>query len=57
MGTRFLEKRNITPDQAVRVLRKNGIEVSEKDARKILDFMYIIAKLAIREHFSEDTKP
>jgi hypothetical protein len=57
MGTRFLEKRNITPEQAVRVLRKNGIEVSEKDARKILDFMYIIAKLAIREHFSEDMKP
>lgn len=56
MSTKFLEKRNITPDQAVRVLRKNGIEVSEKDARKILDFMYIIAKLAIREYFSDSTK-
>lgn len=57
MTAKFLEKRNVTPDQAVRILRKNGIEVSEKEARKILDFMYIIAKLAIRDYFSDSTSP
>ncbi len=51
MSAKYLERRNITPDQAVRILRKNGIEVTEKEARKILDFMYIIAKLAIRDYF------
>ncbi|GEM_PF-6795985 len=25
MGAKFLEKRNITPDQAVLILRKNGL--------------------------------
>jgi len=57
MTAKFLEKRNVTPDQAVRILRKNGIEVTEKEARKILDFMYIIAKLAIRNYFSDSTSP
>lgn len=57
MRAKFLEKRNVTPDQAVRILRKNGIEVTEKEARKILDFMYIIAKLAIRDYFSDSTSP
>lgn len=57
MRAKFLEKRNVTPDQAVRILRKNGIEVSEKEAKKILDFMYIIAKLAIRDYFSDSTSP
>lgn len=57
MSAKYLEKRNVTPDQAVRILRKNGIEVTEKEARKILDFMYIIAKLAIRDYFSDSTGP
>lgn len=57
MRAKFLEKRNVTPDQAVRILRKNGIEATEKEARKILDFMYILAKLAIREYFSDSTSP
>lgn len=57
MRAKFLEKRNVTPDQAVRILRKNGIKVTEKEARKILDFLYILAKLAIREHFSDSTSP
>lgn len=53
---RILEKRNITPEQAVKVLKKNGIEVDENGAKKILDFMYILAKLAIREFFNEENK-
>jgi hypothetical protein len=57
MRAKFLEKRNVTPYQAVRILRKNGVEATEKEARKILDFMYILAKLAIREYFSDSTSP
>jgi hypothetical protein len=53
---RILEKRNITPEQAVKVLEKNGIKVDVDRAKKILDFMYILAKLATREYFNEDKK-
>jgi len=36
--------RKITVDQAIRILKRNGIRVSEDQARIILDFLYLIAK-------------
>jgi len=33
------EKRNITPKMAVKTLRKNGVEIDEKKAEKVLDLM------------------
>lgn len=39
------EKQHITPAQAVEILEKNGLKISEKDAMKILDFLYKIAIL------------
>ena len=53
MGTRFLEKRNVTPAQAVKILQKKGVQVSEKEAKKILDFLYIFAKLVLKEYFRD----
>jgi protein-tyrosine-phosphatase len=46
------EKRNITPEQAVKVLRKNGIEATEEEAKKILDFLYLLAKLTVNQYFN-----
>ena len=36
--------RKISVDQAIRILRRNGIQVNEDQARTILDFLYLIAK-------------
>jgi hypothetical protein len=36
--------RGVTVDQAIRILRRNGIQVNEDHARIILDFLYLIAK-------------
>jgi hypothetical protein len=36
--------RRISIDQAIRVLRRNGIQANEDQARIILDFLYLIAK-------------
>ena len=36
--------RRISIDQALRVLRRNGIQANEDQARIILDFLYLIAK-------------
>ena len=49
-----LQKRNITPAQAVNILRKNGIEVEEKEAKVILDFLYFLAKLCVNQHINSD---
>ena len=34
----------ISIDQAIRILRRNGIQANEEQARIILDFLYLIAK-------------
>jgi len=47
------EKRNITPQMAVKILRKNGIEVDEKKAEEILDFLYLWAKLTVKQYLKE----
>lgn len=54
MKSKYLEKRNITPERAMQILRKNGMQVDENQAKKILDFMYLLAKLVVREYLSED---
>lgn len=47
------EKRNITPQMAVKILRKNGIEVDEKKAEEILDFLYLLAKETVKQYLNE----
>lgn len=44
------EKRNVTTAQAIAILKKNGREVSEKEAEKILDLMYFLAKLVVNQN-------
>lgn len=56
MSKRLLEKRNITPEQAVKVLRENGINVNEDQAKIILDFLYILAKLTVNQCFAKGQK-
>jgi hypothetical protein len=45
------EKRNITPEMAVKILRKNGVEMDEKKAAEVLDLLYFLAKLIVNQNF------
>lgn len=45
------EKRNITPEMAVRILKKEGIEIDEKKATEVLDMLYFFAKLIVNQNF------
>jgi len=47
-----LEKRNITPEQAIKILQKNGIEVNEKQAEEILELLFILAKLEVQNYLN-----
>lgn len=40
----------ITPDKAIEILRKDGIEVNIEEAQIILDFLYIIANIVIEQY-------
>ena len=46
------EKRNITPEMAVRMLRENGVEIDEKKAAEVLDLLYFLAKLIVNQNFN-----
>lgn len=45
------EKRNITPRQTVELLHKKGINITEKEAEKILDLLYFLANLIVQQNF------
>ena len=47
------EKRNITPEQAVKILEKNGLKIDENEAGKILDFIYFLSKLIVKQNFKK----
>lgn len=47
------EKRSITPEKAVKILQEYGTILSIDEAKKILDFMYKFAKLAIDQQVNK----
>jgi hypothetical protein len=50
------EKRNVTPQQAIKILEQNGLKISEKEAEEILDFLYFLGKLSVNQYFNKDKK-
>lgn len=53
MKTKLNGKRNITPKNAVEILKKNGVEISEEKAIKILDTLYFLSELVIEQNFKK----
>lgn len=45
------QKRGITPEFAIKELRKQGIEIDEKQAENILEMMYFLDKLVVNQSF------
>jgi|GEM_PF-1313173 len=52
------KNRNITAGQAVKIMRKNGVEMDEKKAEEVLDLMYFLAELIVKQNFThKDSDP
>jgi len=47
------QERNITPEKAIKILSKNGINIDKKDAEEMLELMYFIAKLIVDQNFKK----
>ncbi len=47
------EKRSLTPEKAVKILKKQGTIVTIEEAKLILDFMYKLAKLTLDQVFEK----
>jgi hypothetical protein len=50
------EKRNVSPQQAIEILKENGYEVNEKEAESILDFLYFLGKLTVDQYIKDISK-
>ncbi|MBB5638908.1 hypothetical protein HDE68_004846 [Pedobacter cryoconitis] len=48
------EKRNITPEKAVRILKRYDQKMSLAEARLMLDFMYNFAILSLNQVLKDD---
>lgn len=48
-------KRSLTVGDAIRVMRENGVEISEKEAEEILDFLYFLAKLTVNQYIKDNS--
>jgi hypothetical protein len=51
MDTTTIEKRKISPADAVKMLSKSGVEIDEKKAEEVLELMYFLAKLIVNQNF------
>lgn len=54
-GFMLQEKRSVTAEKAVKILQDHGTIVTIEEAKKILDFMYKFAKLAIYQQVNKKT--
>ena len=50
------DKRNITPQQAVKILEQSGLKISEKEAAEVLDFLYFFGKLSVNQYVEKIDK-
>ncbi len=55
-GQDLTEKRNITPEMAVKILRKDGVEIDEKKSVEVLDFLYFLANLTVDQYVNNKEK-
>jgi hypothetical protein len=47
MGEMNVEKRKVTPEKAVEIMKKHGNEITVEEAKLMLDFLYKFGKLTL----------
>ena len=53
MAKSLLLKRNVNREEVVRILREKDVEISEKEAAIILDFLYKMAILEVKQQLEK----
>lgn len=48
------QKRSLTPKRAIKILQKNGVDVSEEQAGGILGIMYFLADIIVKNDLKNE---
>ncbi len=46
--------KKIPPEKALAILRKTGYEIDAQQSEEVMEFLYIIVKLTLKEFFTSD---
>lgn len=49
-----IKLKEIPPDKAFAILRKAGYDITEQQSEEIMQFLYIIVKITLKEFFASD---
>lgn len=49
-----VELKKIPPEKALAILKKAGYEIDKDQSEEIMEFVYIIVKLTLKEYFTSD---
>jgi len=49
-----IELRKIPPDKALQLLRKAGYDINQEQSEEIMEFLYTIVKLTLKEFFTSE---
>ncbi|AZA77044.1 hypothetical protein EG359_06245 [Chryseobacterium joostei] len=49
-----IKLKKIPPDKALEILRTAGYNINEEQSEEIMEFLYIIVKLTLKEFFTSD---
>ncbi|MDN3692563.1 hypothetical protein QWZ06_09880 [Chryseobacterium tructae] len=49
-----IDLKKIPPDKALAILRKSGYDINEEQSEEIMEVLYIIIKLTLKEFFTSD---
>lgn len=49
-----IELKKIPPEKALQLLKKAGYDINEVESEEIMEFLYIIVKLTLKEYFASD---
>lgn len=46
--------KRIPPEKAYAILRKAGYDINEQQSEEIMEFLYVIVKITLKEFFASD---
>lgn len=49
-----IELKKIPPEKALAILKKAGYDIDQNQSEEIMDFLYVIVKLTLKEYFTSD---